>query len=175
VYEQDQKVVVQADLPGLRKEDVKAQIENLIILSDEREHEAQWNEGGAYLSGRSYGRCYRVIPLPQRADSASAPGRFRSRMEEVHRARPPRRRTNNKMAARALSNRAARPAFEMEAAAKCGRFIIFNTALSATAHASDSPTVLNAPLEVSLPPTTKTWRLSRVRFFGSMHTAHFAS
>jgi HSP20 family protein len=78
MYERDQKVVVQADLPGLSKEDVKAQIEDdAIILSGERKHEAQRNEGGAYLSERSYGSFYRVVPLPEGADSANASASFR--------------------------------------------------------------------------------------------------
>ena len=78
MFEQDGKVVVHADLPGLRKEDVKAQIEDdAIVLSGERRNEAQHKEGSAFLSERSYGSFYRVIPLPDGADAAKAAATFR--------------------------------------------------------------------------------------------------
>ena len=79
MFEEGGKLVVQADLPGLRKEDVKAQIEDdAVILSGERRQEAQHKEHGAYhLSERSYGSFYRVVPLPDGADAGNASATFR--------------------------------------------------------------------------------------------------
>ena len=78
MYEREGKLVVQADLPGLRKEDVQARIEDdAVILSGERKQETQRNEGGNYLSERSYGSFYRAIPLPDGADAANAKATFR--------------------------------------------------------------------------------------------------
>lgn len=77
-YEQDGKLVVEAELPGLRKEDVQAQIEDdAIVISGERQSRNEQNEGGRYVSERSYGSFYRVVPLPDNADSGQATASFR--------------------------------------------------------------------------------------------------
>jgi HSP20 family protein len=78
MFEESGKVVVQAELPGLRKEDVKAQIEDdAIILSGERRQESQRKEGSSFLSERSYGSFYRVIPLPDGANAEQAKATYR--------------------------------------------------------------------------------------------------
>jgi HSP20 family protein len=78
MFEQDGKLIVQADLPGLRKEDVHAQIEDdAVILSGERQQETKKNESGTYLSERAYGSFYRVIPLPEGVDASTATATFR--------------------------------------------------------------------------------------------------
>ena len=88
MFEQEGKLVVQAELPGLRREDVQAQIEDdAVVISGERRNETQTDEGGRYLSERSYGSFYRVIPLPtvptprtraRRSATASCASRCRS-------------------------------------------------------------------------------------------------
>ena len=78
MFEQEGKLVVQAELPGLRKEEVQAQLEDdAIVISGERRSESQTNQGGRYLSERSYGSFYRVIPLPDGADAENANATFR--------------------------------------------------------------------------------------------------
>jgi HSP20 family protein len=78
LYEKEGRLCVEAELPGLRKEDVNAQIEeDHIIISGERKQETQRNEGGAYWSERSYGSFYRAIPLPEGADAENANATFR--------------------------------------------------------------------------------------------------
>jgi len=75
VSERDGKLLVQADLPGLKREDINVQIEqDAIILQGHRHQEQSGNESGYYRSERSYGSFYRTIPLPEgtNADSASA-------------------------------------------------------------------------------------------------------
>jgi HSP20 family protein len=78
LFEQEGRLVVQAELPGLRKEEVDAQIEDdAIVISGERRNETQSNDGGRYLSERSYGSFYRVIPLPDGVDAEHASATFR--------------------------------------------------------------------------------------------------
>jgi HSP20 family protein len=78
MFEQEGKLVVQAELPGLRKDDVQAQIEDdAIVISGERHSEGQRDEAGRYVSERSYGSFYRVIPLPDGADAEAANATFR--------------------------------------------------------------------------------------------------
>ena len=93
MFEQNGKLVVQADLPGLRKEDVHAQIEDdAVIISGERQQETRQNEGGRYLSERAYGSFYRVIPLPEGVDAASAIATFSDGVLRIEMPSPKRQR-----------------------------------------------------------------------------------
>lgn len=75
VSERDDKLVVQADVPGVKKEDLSVEVrDGEICISGERRSESERSEGGFYRSERSYGSFCRVIPLPEgaKADTASA-------------------------------------------------------------------------------------------------------
>ena len=62
----------------MRKEDVQVQIENdAIVIAGERRSESRQNQGGRYMSERSYGSFHRVIRLPDGADAESASATFR--------------------------------------------------------------------------------------------------
>jgi len=78
IVERDGKLIVQADLPGVRKEDVNVQIEHdAIILHGERRQEETREERGFYHTERSYGSFHRIIPLPEGVDSDQAKAKFR--------------------------------------------------------------------------------------------------
>jgi HSP20 family protein len=69
------KLEIRADVPGLKKEDVKVEVhENQLRIWGERRSESERNEGGLYRSERSYGHFSRTIQLPEHAnlDSTSA-------------------------------------------------------------------------------------------------------
>jgi HSP20 family protein len=75
VHQEGQRLVVQADLPGLNRDDVHVEVrEGHVLISGERRTQHEQNEGGFYHSERSYGSFSRAIPLPENAkvDSASA-------------------------------------------------------------------------------------------------------
>lgn len=75
VHEQDGHLMISADLPGLRKEDMKVEVtKDSIILQGERKQVHQEKHEGYSRSERTYGRFYRAIPLPEGAnvDKASA-------------------------------------------------------------------------------------------------------
>lgn len=75
VSERDGFLKISADLPGLRKEDVKVEItKDALIVQGERKQAHEEKHGGYYQSERSYGHFYRSIPLPEGAntDKASA-------------------------------------------------------------------------------------------------------
>ncbi|HET9445844.1 MAG TPA: Hsp20/alpha crystallin family protein [Steroidobacteraceae bacterium] len=68
VQRRDDCLVVRADLPGVRKEDLKIEIEdNALVISGQRQEEREeGGEGEGYqLYERSYGSFFRAIPLPQ--------------------------------------------------------------------------------------------------------------
>jgi HSP20 family protein len=77
VRERDGKLMIQADLPGVRKEDVSVQVESdAVILQGERKQETTVDKQGYYHSERSYGSFHRVIPLPEGVDTEQAKATF---------------------------------------------------------------------------------------------------
>jgi HSP20 family protein len=75
VTERDGKLLIQADLPGIKREDINVEIEqDAVVINGHRQQEQTSDQSGYYRSERSYGSFYRTIPLPEgtNADSASA-------------------------------------------------------------------------------------------------------
>lgn len=75
VAQRGNKLEIHADVPGLKKDDVKVEVEdNELRISGERRSTSERREEGLYRSERSYGTFSRTIPLPEGAnlDSASA-------------------------------------------------------------------------------------------------------
>jgi HSP20 family protein len=75
VFEAGSELVVRADVPGLKREDIKVDItDSELTISGERKVENEENEKGVYRSERSYGTFFRSIALPDgaKADLAKA-------------------------------------------------------------------------------------------------------
>jgi HSP20 family protein len=86
VFERDGKLHVHAELPGLKKEDVKLSIEaDQLVLQGERRssHEEGGQQAGYFHSERSYGSFYRTIPLPEGVDISTADANFKNGVLEV--------------------------------------------------------------------------------------------
>jgi HSP20 family protein len=86
VCEQQGKLHVFADLPGMNKEDVKLSIEgDQLVLQGERRssHEEGQEGGGFYHSERSYGSFYRSVPLPEGVDPQTADASFKDGVLDV--------------------------------------------------------------------------------------------
>ena len=84
VREKDNNLVVCADLPGMRKEDVHLELhDDCLVLSGERHQEQEQNEQGWYRSERSYGQFYRTVPLPEGVDPNQAKANFKDGVLEV--------------------------------------------------------------------------------------------
>jgi HSP20 family protein len=78
VYEKGDKLVITADLPGVKKDDVNVEIDNdQIVLQGERKEERSSNERGFYRSERTYGSFYRVLALPEGVNAENANATFR--------------------------------------------------------------------------------------------------
>ena len=77
-------VVVTAELPGLKKEDVQVNITgNLMTLEGERKQEKEEKREGFYHSERSYGKFLRKIELPEGARTEQATAEFKDGVLEV--------------------------------------------------------------------------------------------
>jgi HSP20 family protein len=84
VLRRDDKLVVRADLPGLRKDDVSINIENdTLTISGERRDEHEEDQDGYYRTERSYGQFYRAIPLPEGVNADQAEATFKDGVLEV--------------------------------------------------------------------------------------------
>ncbi len=65
LYETDTELVVKAELPGVKKEDIDLTLqEDRIVLKGEIRKEEQVEEEGYHRREMRYGRFGRVIPLP---------------------------------------------------------------------------------------------------------------
>jgi HSP20 family protein len=70
IYEDKENVLVKAELPGLKKEDIEISLqEGYLTLSGERKHEEERKEADVYRSERWEGRFHRAISLPCRVDA----------------------------------------------------------------------------------------------------------
>lgn len=65
VYEKDNSIVVEAEIPGAKKEDIEVKVkDNSIVIRGEVKKEEEKKEENYYRSERFYGRFERVLPLP---------------------------------------------------------------------------------------------------------------
>jgi len=66
-------LVVTAELPGLKKEEVKVEMtEDALVIEGERKREHTTDHEGYHRLERSYGKFYRAIPLPKEAKTELA-------------------------------------------------------------------------------------------------------
>jgi HSP20 family protein len=92
VYEGDGKLVINAELPGVKKEDVDAEITtDAVTIRGTRKQERSSSEAGLYRSERSYGSFHRLIPLPEGVDPESATANFRDGVLRIEMRAPQRR------------------------------------------------------------------------------------
>jgi HSP20 family protein len=90
VYQQNNELVVRADLPGMKKDDVSIDVtDHDIAISGERRQERETERGGFYQSERSYGSFYRTIPLPEGAIADQAKATFKDGVLEIRMPAPP--------------------------------------------------------------------------------------
>jgi HSP20 family protein len=77
VKEEKGNLLVTAELPGVKKEDVRVHVSgDALVVEGERKFEKEEKREGYFHTERSYGRFYRAIPLPELADGGKATARF---------------------------------------------------------------------------------------------------
>jgi HSP20 family protein len=84
VQEKDGKLVVRAELPGVKKDDVKVNVTgDTLTLEGERKEEKEEKREGYYHSERCYGKFFRSIPLPEGAKTDQAAAQFKDGVLEI--------------------------------------------------------------------------------------------
>jgi len=84
VRERDGNLEVAAELPGMKKEDVKVECtDDGLVIEGERRQEHEDTHHGFHRSERSYGHFYRMIPLPQGAQTDKANAEFKDGLLQV--------------------------------------------------------------------------------------------
>jgi len=90
LYERDNQLIVCADLPGMKKDDIHVEItDEALIIRGERQHEFADTQDGYQRSERSYGSFYRTIPLPEGIDPEQMRASFQDGVLKVTVALPP--------------------------------------------------------------------------------------
>lgn len=69
LYEKDNEYIVEAELPGLKHDEIKVNVEgDVLTISGERKREKEIQRENVYRSERFYGRFVRRIALPEDVD-----------------------------------------------------------------------------------------------------------
>ena len=84
VNQRDGNYIVNAELPGIKPEDVKVELtDGVLVVQGERRSEHQENQGGVRRSERRYGQFYRSIPMPEEIDPEQVRAKFENGVLEI--------------------------------------------------------------------------------------------
>ena len=84
VSETDQAYLVKAEIPGVKKDDIKVAIEgNQVSITAEVKKEEEKKSGNMIRGERYYGQQYRSFTLPQEVDDTKADAKYQDGMLEL--------------------------------------------------------------------------------------------
>jgi HSP20 family protein len=84
VLQRNGNLVVRADLPGLKPEDVEVRVEDdILTVRGERKYEHEDEREGIYHCERSYGRFERSVALPRGVDPNAIDAKFDNGVLEI--------------------------------------------------------------------------------------------
>jgi len=85
ISEDDKEWLVKADLPDVKKEDVKVNVEDgALTVTGERKFEKEEKGKKYHRIERSYGNFFRSFTLPEGADGAKVSAEFKDGVLKVH-------------------------------------------------------------------------------------------
>ena len=89
ISERDGRILIHADLPGMKQDDIHVNVEEgLLTISGQRSDEHEQNQGGVHRRERSYGSFVRRIALPEGVDPESIQASFENGVLEVSMSAP---------------------------------------------------------------------------------------
>jgi len=84
IFEKDDEMVVHAELPGVKKDDISLDLkENVLSIKGRRESEEEIDEDGYYRKERHFGAFQRSIPLTESIDPEKVKATFKDGVLEV--------------------------------------------------------------------------------------------
>ena len=84
VFEEKESLVVKADLPGMKEDEVDISIQgDMLVLRGERKHESEAKEKGFYRCERVYGTFQRAVALPYPVDQSKAKATYENGVLEI--------------------------------------------------------------------------------------------
>ena len=84
VVTKDSDLVIRAELPGVKQEDVDITLQdNVLTISGDRKVEQEEEQGGYYVRERRYGSFSRNLILPQGTDESKVRARYEDGVLEV--------------------------------------------------------------------------------------------
>jgi HSP20 family protein len=84
LYEQNNNLIVEAELPGIPKEAVKLSCTvNSLTIQGETKKEEEEKREGYYRAERRYGSCYRTVALPEEIDVNKVKAEFKDGVLKV--------------------------------------------------------------------------------------------
>lgn len=85
ITEDDKEFLIKAELPGLKKEEVKVSVdEGVMTISGERKIEKEEKTKKYHRIERAYGKFERSFTLPEKADSTKVNAEFKDGVLQVH-------------------------------------------------------------------------------------------
>lgn len=84
VTERDNRVLIRAEMPGMRREDVKVRVEaDSVVIEGERKADREARHEGYHASEWSYGKFSRRVRLPAQVDPSHVKARYDNGILEV--------------------------------------------------------------------------------------------
>lgn len=84
VAETDQGYIVKAEIPGVKKEDIKVNVDgNQISISAQAQRESEQKSENMLCTERSWGQYYRSFTLPQAVDDTQAKAEYHDGILEL--------------------------------------------------------------------------------------------
>jgi len=89
IYEKDNTIVINAELPGVAKEDISVDIKGkLVTLGGERKSDEEINEENCYRRERRYGKFERTFNLPFEVNGDSVKATYDNGILKLEIAKP---------------------------------------------------------------------------------------
>jgi HSP20 family protein len=84
VYEKDGDLMVKAELPGVKKEDIQVSMDDGdLVIKGERKVESEVKEENYYRMERTYGSFMRRLPMPEQAEADKIQAKYADGVLEV--------------------------------------------------------------------------------------------
>lgn len=84
IYETDKDVVIKAEIPGVKKDDIEIIVkDNFVHLKAEKKEEKEEKKENVHRVERFYGKVERIIPLPVDVKSEEAKAEYKDGVLEI--------------------------------------------------------------------------------------------